>query len=244
VSLSPDYEQTDGTTLIDEASVSVTGDVTQSGGDTTLSAGSSVAVSGTYVLSDGTVQDPGSGTLLSVGSLSQSGGTFTVINGAQLTSAADITVSGGTLVLSDGGLVHSASDVTIQSGGTLNGLGSVTIDAGALVVAGTLNVGGVTTIGTLQVNGNYTQTSGGTLNIELQSSSNYDRLQVSGAASLAGAIVVTGLNGYRPAPGLTFYVITAGSTSGSFDSVSLPPLSFGVWHYSYAGGFTIWVSYF
>ncbi len=112
-----------------------------------------------------------------------------------------------------------------------------------LVNSGVVNVGGA--VGTLVVSGNYTQTGTGTLNIDLSTSTSHDRLQISGLATLAGALNLTGLNGYSPAPGLSFPIITWGGYTGGFGSVGLPPLNFGVWHYRYSpGGFTIWVNYF
>jgi hypothetical protein len=73
-------------------------------------------------------------------------------------------------------------------------------------------------LGTLNVNGNYSQT--GTVNIEL-AVNGYDQLNVSGVASLGGFMNVTEL-GYIPPP-YGAMVMTWGSASGVFDYVSVPP---------------------
>lgn len=73
--------------------------------------------------------------------------------------------------------------------------------------------------GTLTVNGNFTQTSGGALQIELASPTVFDRLIVSGNAQLAGQLQVLSFGGYKFKYGQQFAFLQAGSISGKFDSV-------------------------
>ena len=49
--------------------------------------------------------------------------------------------------------------------------------------------------GTLTIVGNYTQGSSGNLAMEIAGPNNFDRLVVSGTASLAGTLTVTTVNG-------------------------------------------------
>ena len=71
-----------------------------------------------------------------------------------------------------------------------------------------------------------------------QPSSGYDQLDISGLATLNGALDVTYLNGFSPSAGENFDLFN-GRTTGSFSSISLPVLSNGLsWNTSnlYANG--------
>jgi hypothetical protein len=81
--------------------------------------------------------------------------------------------------------------------------------------------------GVLAINGDYTQTSSGELDIHLYGASANDMLQVSGLATLDGTLRVYGMNGYAPAPGAVFVVVTYGSRSGVFSDLILPSTSYG-----------------
>jgi hypothetical protein len=79
---------------------------------------------------------------------------------------------------------------------------------------------------TLTVNGNYTQNSGSTLQLNIQNPSSHDMLQVSGQASLAGTLNVTfAIGASTPKIGDAYHLLNAGSISGTFSSVQLPILS-------------------
>src|SRR5262249_61869879 len=100
----------------------------------------------------------------------------------------------------------------VMSGGQLNPTltsAVVAINAGCLAGIGTVGANVVnagplppgTSPGTLSITRTYTQTSSGALNIELSgltAGSQYDRLAVTGAASLAGALDVTTPGGLLP----------------------------------------------
>src|SRR5205085_8771770 len=98
--------------------------------------------------------------------------------------------------------------------GSLMGTGTVQADVSN---AGTVAPG--FSPGILAVNGNYTQTSAGTLAIELAGTtpgSGYDRLAVSGTATLDGTLSVQAIQGFSPASDATFQVLTPASRSGQF----------------------------
>ena len=93
------------------------------------------------------------------------------------------------------GILNSVANVNVEGGGTLRGVGDVVFDNPAteyLFNNGTISVGGVynppyaNPVGTLSVTGNYTQTGAGVLNLTIFNASDYDRLEVSGLATLAG----------------------------------------------------------
>lgn len=73
--------------------------------------------------------------------------------------------------------------------------------------------------GTLTIVGSYTQTSAGTLNLELGGlapGSQHDRLAVKGPATLDGALLVSLIDGFQPFGGDSFEVMTWFTRSGSF----------------------------
>jgi hypothetical protein len=89
--------------------------------------------------------------------------------------------------------------------------------------------------GTLNIGGSYTQQAGATLAIELASASSYDRLVVSGTASLAGTLAVSLTGGYLPAAGDNFQIITAAGFSNMTFTTVLPQLPENlVWNVDYA----------
>ncbi len=133
-------------------------------------------------------------------------------------SSAPVTVqSGAAASLRDAGKV---ADMTIDSGGTLSGTGTV---VGSLNNSGTLSPGH--SPGTLNVVGTYAQTASGILRAEIASSTNYDKLSVTGApgtATLSGALAPVLLGGYRPLANQVFPgVVTAtGGVAGAFTNIS------------------------
>jgi hypothetical protein len=132
-------------------------------------------------------------------------------------SFGNYTQTGGSLTLA-GGNVGAMSGATIMlNGGMLSGAGTV---EGALHNNARVNVGG--TPGTLTIKGAYTQTSAGVLNVELagNTTGTFDQLVVQGRATLAGTLNIAPINGYVPAKGQTFAVITYTSRSGNFATVS------------------------
>ncbi|MGV2336694.1 MAG UNVERIFIED_CONTAM: autotransporter outer membrane beta-barrel domain-containing protein [Planctomycetaceae bacterium] len=61
-------------------------------------------------------------------------------------------------------------------------------------------------------------TSSSTLKFQISgsSTSQFDRLSVTGAATLNGTLAIELTSGYTPAAGTIFQVLSAGSTSGQF----------------------------
>ena len=123
---------------------------------------------------------------------------------------------GGTLVASQINATNlcGAADPSVQ--GTLYNTG------------GTLAPGGIGTAGLTVITGNYVQ-SGGALAIDIGGTTQasgfqtgqYDYLQVTGSATVGGALNVGLINGYVPPTGTNFTVLTAGSpVAGSFSNVA------------------------
>ncbi len=125
-----------------------------------------------------------------------------------------------------GGLFDITGDVSgsadfplLISGGVLVGTGKIqgdVINDGGVVAAGY-------SPGSITINGNYTQTSNSTLNMEIGGTSpgtGYDQLVINGSASLAGTINLISYNNYLPPVGASFKLITYYSVAGSFNTIN------------------------
>ena len=122
--------------------------------------------------------------------------------------------------------------------GTMNSIPAVQLVGGGLVGTGTINgsvdnsagfvlpgvqpanVSGFVP-GTLTINGNYTQGSGGELDIELINNSPgaFSVLDVSGLATLDGTLDLFAFPGFTPEVGEDFTFLLFGSLSGEFANV-------------------------
>jgi len=76
--------------------------------------------------------------------------------------------------------------------------------------------------GTVRLNGQYNLGSG-TLNVGLNSLTNYGAISLAGAAPLSGTVSANLNNGFIPTSGNSFTILSYGSESGSFSSTELPP---------------------
>lgn len=156
----------------------------------------------------------GSGGLTKTGSFTGSGpGTLTLTGNS--TYSGPTTVSFGKLVVTG----NISSSVTVSNSSVLSGNGAV----GGIIATGSGIVAPGNSTGVLTVNGNYTQESGGVLNIEIGGpapGSGYDRIALSGKATIAGTLNLSLVNGYKPTVGQTFAIITSISESGNFSTIN------------------------
>jgi hypothetical protein len=154
------------------------------------------------------------------------GGTWEFSNGATWrTDGADITSNAANLRVSGTGTaVRDAIFGTGQdalAGLTTNtSTGRLTVGGGYnLTVRGSfLNAGVLEIAGTMSVQGDFTQTAGAALAIDLAGAAAYGTLMVSGTATLAGALDVALLNGFMPTAGALFSILTFGARSGDFSA--------------------------
>lgn len=105
----------------------------------------------------------------------------------------------------------------------------------AIFTGNVMNYGAVSpgsSPGTLTIAGDYTQYSSGTLLIDLAGytqGTEYDFLNITGTASLAGLLEVDLLGGFKPVLGDSFDILYAvNGISGKFTSFDLDPLSSGL----------------
>ncbi len=119
------------------------------------------------------------------------------------------------------GIVRAGGGVDID--GTLTGSGAIN---GDLVVSGKIIPG--TSPGTLRIEGDYTQSASGILEVEVASSSLFDVLDIGGDATLGGTLLVQFLPQYVPEPGDVFaFLAVEGDLYGQFDHVELVGLEPG-----------------
>jgi hypothetical protein len=187
----------------------------------------SVQLVGPYT---GYVQDAGTTAV-------EAGGAMSLVAGAEYAQTSGATDVDGT--------VTSTRPIELR-GGFLVGTGTVAADVvndGDATTGGIVNTGLSGTIGTLTISGDYTQTAHGTLLIDVAGPGQYDRLNVAGAVTLDGVLLVNYLNGFLPVIGDGFTVLDntgAGAISGTFAGLAeggvldaAGPTAFQV---TYAGG--------
>ncbi|PKN05683.1 MAG: hypothetical protein CVU74_00545, partial [Deltaproteobacteria bacterium HGW-Deltaproteobacteria-9] len=133
----------------------------------------------------------------------------------------DILMSGGDFTIN--GTVEEdpaapASEFYLE-GGTVGGTGTIGFSGGFFNNGGTVSPGN--SIGTLTINGNYTQGANGTLRAEVASPISSDLLAVNGAASLNGTLRTVWVGGATPDVNTVFgNIITAtGGVTGSFSTL-------------------------
>lgn len=182
-----------------------------SGSVTTDSFGTISVDSGkTLTIGNSTLDTSIYATIAGSGDLRKTGSNSVLLTGTN-TLTGTTRVEQGTLAL-DGSL---AGAVTVGSSGTFRGVGSV----GSILNGGLVSTRCDTTIQTLRVGGNYTQTSAGTLAVKITPATS-DLLSVSGTANLDGALTVKPSSGTYTG-GTTYTVVSAGAVSGAFKAVNV-----------------------
>ncbi|MEY2496366.1 MAG: hypothetical protein QOJ45_2858 [Verrucomicrobiota bacterium] len=163
------------------------------------------------VIQDGGVQGTRGGALTKIGT-----GTLTL--SGNNTYLGDTHVDGGSLLV-DGSIASPNSFVSPL--GLLGGTGTV---GGSVASSGIVNPGD-SGPGRLTLNGSYTQSTSGTLQIEIAglTSVHHDLLGANGTAQLNGALQLARLNNFHFLPGdkVTF-LTAAGGVAGTFATVTNP----------------------
>ena len=140
----------------------------------------------------------------------------------------------GTITVGAGAALTAAP--VINSTGLIRGSGTIQGD----VIAGGEVAPGLSSPGVLTVSGDYDQQSDARLRVELAGTTpgtEYDRLVVTGAASLGGVLTIESAPGFLPPLGTTFDIVT-GSRSGQFHTVEGDELPNNTWyipHYNPSG---------
>jgi hypothetical protein len=144
-------------------------------------------------------------------------GKITVATGSSLSVGGTYTQTAGTTQV-DGALSVNTS-MNIEKG-TLLGQGAV---AAGVISGGTVTVGDAATKpGKLSISGTYTQAATGVLNLAISGTTvgtQYSQLAVSNGVSLGGTLNLKVVNGFTPAIGDTFTIVTGSAVSGTFSTV-------------------------
>ena len=160
----------------------------------------------------GTFLKTGDSAVLVIADFNNLNGGVVSIQEGTIRFSQDYTQTGGTTVL-NGGTLNSGNTIDIKDG-ILTGFGNVNAD---VLNSGTLRPG--ISIGTLAINGNYTQTSTGVLNIEISGITpitQFDLLDVQGATELDGILDVGLIDGFVPTTDDSFDILTFRSLEGEF----------------------------
>ena len=212
-----------GSTTVAGGALIVTGALTSG---YTIDSGATLQGNSSSLLAQGTVADNGAlvfdqaanGTfanaIVGSGSLVKENSGLLALNG--ISAVATTAVDAGNLQIGDAAhpTAQLTSVVTIAAGATLSGHGTVV--GGVTNNGGTVSPGG--TIGVLTIDGDYSQTSTGTLSIEVTPTTS-STLVVTGVAHLDGTLqFVTDPGLYRK--GTTYDFLNAGSVVGAFSSVT------------------------
>ncbi|SOE98286.1 filamentous hemagglutinin family N-terminal domain-containing protein [Burkholderia sp. OK233] len=121
----------------------------------------------------------------------------------------EVLTNTGNLALSNAAL--SFGTFTNDTGGHLSGTGTISVASGTgvLVNNGTISPGGDGAIGSLSINGGYSQSATGTLLIDIASASSYDTLTYSAPSlSLSGTLQTNLLGTYVPTLGTSFAALS------------------------------------
>ena len=212
-----------------------------SGGDVALgdavinNSGSLVALADNALL-DITVGSVNNSVFNNTGDFSKQNGAgdTRIESGIAFNNSGNVSADSGNIAF-DGGFRQSAGNTDLSGGNISSGdTQGIRIEGGSLTGAGT--VGGDLNValpagsnamvapghspGTLNVAGNLNIGSGGTLNMEAAGTGagQYDQIKVGGDAALNGAINLTFINGYAPASGDSYRLVSARANSGNFNA--------------------------
>jgi hypothetical protein len=139
------------------------------------------------------------------------------VNSGTLSFVSDFTDQAGTIALG-GGTLLTAQPVAL-AGGQLLGAGTLRPGFGAAALLTSAATVAPAATGVLQIQGNYHQLLPGVLNFALAGTdpgTNHSRLVITGDATFAGTIGVQRADGYLPAEGDRFEVMSFRSRTGDF----------------------------
>ena len=189
--------------------------------------------SGAAIHNEGTIHANVSGTLLIVPDtfVNEAGGTLQVSGGSTLSLAATLFENHGAIELTSGGLLYTSG---LGSAGLELTLGSSLLGEGT-VSGNVTNSAGLLSPDAMTLSGDYVQAADGELSIGiggLVQGLEYDFLDISGTASLAGSLRLELEDGFLPSVTDSFVILEAdGGLSGTFDE--LIGLGGSQWNVSY-----------
>ena len=208
-------------------------------GDTiTIGAGGafSNAANGTFDSTfDGTfLNNGGTNLIANAGLFRKTGGTVSTVISVPFNNSGTLEVDTGTINFLGSTYIQSAGLTSLKGGniansaplqllgGTLQGNGRI---SGSVTNSGIVDPGATNGQGQTVINGAYTQTTNGALNLEISSptaGNGFGVLVVSNTATLSGDVNLTLTNGYFPGTNATFTFLTCGTRTGFFTGFHYP----------------------
>lgn len=178
----------------------------------------------------------GTSSFVNFGRVRKAGGVgSTVAFGGFGSNAVDVTNSGTievehSTIYFGSGYTQNVGARIVLNGGTINSPSPLTIAAGEIGGRGVFAIGltsgatvrpGMDGTGTITILGNYTQSASGILDIQIAGadSTRYDRLKVTGNATLTGTMNLSLIDPFAPDSGTTFGPVTYISRSGAFSVI-------------------------
>jgi hypothetical protein len=149
-------------------------------------------------------------------------GTLKKTTGDGITTISSSFVNNGFVEIQTGTL-RPTKTTTNTSTGVISGVGTFSKNSGSFINNGTFSPG--LSPGVLNFTGNFTMSETAAYNIELggtTSGTQYDRMDVSGTASLNGELNISLTNGFIPAVNDTFRILNSTGGSGIFATVNVP----------------------
>jgi hypothetical protein len=220
--------------------------------DNTISGVGSVGAGGLSVINGGTIRGDGAHALVidpqgatgftNEGRLEAVDRGGVVLRSGPFTTSGQVLITLGSSITRQGDYVQTAGSTIVD--GILDVTDLIDIQGGVLGGGGTI-IGDVqnngqtspgSSPGLLNIAGDYTQTAAATLLVDLEGDTpgqDYDVLDVSGTATLAGALEAVLAGAFMPADGQTFDVLVAETISGTFNSFVPPTRPDLVWDIDY-----------
>jgi fibronectin-binding autotransporter adhesin len=175
-----------------------------------LSALSAITTTGSLSLASGQV--------LTTSTHLTNAGTITIGTGSGLDVHGSFTQTAGTSMVD--GLISATGGLALQKGSLFGrGMLAGVVNSSATVIAGD----STTKAGKLTVSGTYTQSATGVLDVAIGGNTvgtQYSQLAVSHGVSLKGTLNIKLINGFVPAIGTTFTILTGGAVTGQFAKVN------------------------
>lgn len=206
------------------------------GANTLILAGPSVTNNGTLEADpSGVIQQNANSTLTNYDAASQTltGGTYFAQDGSLNLNIGPVVINAATVILSGTSARFDAINSILENRGIFEVNGGLHFSTATpptnvkqIIAGDALSNFNALTVGSnssITVNGNYTQGSIATLNIEIgpdNPTSGLNQLTVTGDAKLAGSLNVALVEGFTPAAGQTFQIVKAGAVSGNFAQVN------------------------
>ena len=162
------------------------------------------------------------------------------------TATGGVKTTSGAVNASGNATVSAGTTLVVASGSTFSVVGTLTNNStiqGLGTIANNFSNGGILapglSPGILNITGNFANT--GSVNIEIGGTggagvnpNGHDQLLISGTATIGGTLNVTLTNAFTPAPGNTFTILDAASSTGTFATTNLPNILPNIWNVAYS----------